>query len=100
MSAAPTFTRDELRALHMANRDKATAEIRKIAGKAAAEAGMTLARLIGPDQTLPVVKVRDIVCYVAAREGYSLPQIGRAMNRDPSSVGTAIRREKARRGEA
>lgn len=94
------FTTADIAALRHASDSASTGKIRAIAGQASATAGMTLARVLSTDRSPQVVRVRDVICYVAQQQGFSSVQIGRAMNRDHSSVLTAIRREKARRGEA
>ena len=100
MSIHTTFTRDELAILRSVNSDEATAAIRRIAGDAARAAGMTLARVLSTDRTVSVARVRDVIVLKARSEGYSLPQIAKALKRDHSTILAAERREKARRGEA
>lgn len=100
MTIHHTFTRDEIADLRAINGDEITRAIHRIAGDAAKRAGMTLARLIGPDRSAAAVRVRDVAISAARREGYSMPQIGKAMNRDHTTVLASIRRQQARRGEA
>lgn len=96
MTAHPAFTRNDLAALRSANHDKA---IREIAGKAAATAGMTLARVLGPDRTTAANRVRDAICFVAVRQGYNFEQIAQVLRRDPTTISAAYRRECARRSQ-
>ncbi|MGN7869568.1 hypothetical protein [Paracoccus sp. 22332] len=97
MTARATFTDEDMHALRAINAETA---IRAIAGRAAATAGMTLARLTGTDRSVAAVRVRDIACYVAHRDGFNFAQIAKVMQRHPTVVADAIRREQARRGKA
>lgn len=94
MTTHPAFTRADLATLRSANHDKA---IREIAGKAAATAGMTVARVFGPDRTAAANRVRDAICFVAVRQGYNFEQIAQVLRRNPTTIGAAYRRECARR---
>ena len=97
MNAKFTFTPEDMQALRGIDHGKA---IRDIAGHAAAQAGMTAARVLGPDRCSAVVRVRDIICYAANRQGYNFEQIAGVLQRDPTNISAAVRRERARRGEA
>lgn len=97
---AITFTAEERRRLQLAGDTGAEARVRQIAGEACSIAGITLARLISTDRTPSVSKIRDAVAFKAHAEGIASTQIGRALKRDHSSILSAIRRERARRGEA
>lgn len=73
--------------------------IRSIIADVSRQTGIAPSSITGPCRSTAFVKARDLVCYVAHREGLSFPLIGRELNRDPSSVWTAARREAIRRGE-
>lgn len=45
----------------------------------------------------PIVAARDLVCFIASREQFSHGQIARVLGCDPSSVCSAISRERVRR---
>lgn len=94
---ATPFTREDVSAIRRASSE--VMAIEGIAGEAAKLAGMTLARITGPDRHAAVVKVRDVICYRCSALGYSASDIARALKRDHSTILTAIRREAARRGE-
>ncbi|MFQ6756722.1 helix-turn-helix domain-containing protein [Cereibacter sphaeroides] len=45
-----------------------------------------------------LVQARDLVCFIARREGFSLTRIGNVLRRDHSSIRSALQREQRRRG--
>ena len=95
------FTETELHALRLCNPDYALAEIKKMAGVAAKEAGVTLSRVLGDDRHYHIVRVRDIVILKAHRDmGMGFPTIAAALGMERTSIGTAVKRELERRGEA
>lgn len=95
------FTEAELHALRMCNPDHALAEIKKMAGIAAKEAGVTLSRVLGDDRHYNIVRVRDIVILKAHRDmGLDFPTIAAALGMERTSIHSAVKRELARRGEA
>jgi chromosomal replication initiation ATPase DnaA len=57
---------------------------------AAREAGCTVAQILGYQRKFAPYRHRAMMS--AATEGYSLPQIGRAFNRDHSTVFYAVRK--------
>jgi chromosomal replication initiation ATPase DnaA len=74
--------------------------IRKIVCAVAEASGVDIDRILSATRVKSVVRARDIVCYIAHREGYSMTMIGQCIGgRDHGTIGTAIAREKARRGE-
>ncbi|MDB6178988.1 hypothetical protein PAF17_15965 [Paracoccus sp. Z330] len=91
------LTDTDMRAL--TEQGAAWSEIRSIAGEAARVAGMTLARVTGPDRSAQVVRVRDVIAYRAHANGHSYSEISRALGRDQSTIKASIRREKSRRQE-
>lgn len=60
---------------------------------AAREAGCTVAQMLGPQRALHPYRWRAMKR--AHEEGYSLPQIGRAFNRDHTTVLHAVRKVRA-----
>ncbi len=76
------------------------AGIRKIVREVSALSGVDIDQILSASRVASVVMARDLVCYIAKREGYSMERIGRCIgDRDHTSIGKAIAREKARRGE-
>ncbi|SNT17172.1 dnaA protein helix-turn-helix [[Luteovulum] sphaeroides subsp. megalophilum] len=45
-----------------------------------------------------LVQARDLACFIARREGFSLTRIGTVLRRDHSSIRSALQREQRRRG--
>ena len=76
-----------------------TTTILKIAGEVAAAAGVTVGNLRSSSRKAEYCRARELVCYIAVREGFNPQQIATAMLRDPATVRHAIRNEKARQGE-
>jgi chromosomal replication initiation ATPase DnaA len=76
------------------------AGIRKIVCAVAEASGVDVDHILSATRVKSVVRARDIVCYIAHREGYSMTMIGQCIGgRDHGTIGTAIAREKSRRGE-
>jgi chromosomal replication initiation ATPase DnaA len=64
----------------------------------ALKAGVSLRTLRSSDKRLELVKVRRAIAYEARQSGYSLWQIGRALNRDSSTVLHSIRMQSEHHG--
>lgn len=45
-----------------------------------------------------LAQARDLACFIARREGFSLTLIGTVLRRDHSSIRSALQREQRRRG--
>ena len=76
------------------------AGIRKIVRAVSEASGVDMDRILSATRVASVVMARDLVCYIAHREGYSMTMIGQCIGgRDHGTIGTALAREKARRGE-
>ena len=76
------------------------AGIRKIVRAVSEASGVQIDHILGATRVKSAVMARDLVCYIAYREGYSMERIGRCIGgRDHTTIGTAIAREKMRRGE-
>jgi chromosomal replication initiation ATPase DnaA len=76
------------------------AGIRKIVCAVSEASGVDIDRILSASRVASVVMARDLVCYIAYREGYSMTMIGQCIGgRDHGTIGTAIARAKARRGE-
>ena len=72
----------------------------RLINEAAAIHGVAPHRVAGPERDAPAVRARQGV-YLALREaGWTLPQIGKAMNRDHTTVMSGIAAAQARRAEA
>ena len=68
------------------------AEIRKIARHVSRETEISLADIYSKKRVRKIAHARFIVMWLAKRAGYSLTQIGRAFDRDHSTVLNALRR--------
>jgi chromosomal replication initiation ATPase DnaA len=76
------------------------AGIRKIVRAVSEASGVQIDHILGATRVKSAVMARDLVSYIAYREGYSMTMIGQCIGgRDHGTIGTAIAREKARRGE-
>lgn len=75
------------------------ATVRSIVASVAQMSGLTATAIKGPCKKMEFVQARDVVCYIARREGMSYPIIARELNRDHTTIMAAVRREAARRGE-
>lgn len=53
---------------------------------------VTTADILGPCRSGQVIRARQVVCWVLSKRGQSYPQIGRRINRDHSTVISAVRR--------
>lgn len=96
MTIHPTFTEADhtaIRGIH------GRATVRTIIADVAQVSGIAPSSITGPCRAVEFVRARDVVCYIASREGMSYSQIGRVLNRDHTTVMAAVRRERARRGE-
>jgi chromosomal replication initiation ATPase DnaA len=61
--------------------------------------GVSADLICGPSRRAQIVRARHMFCLVAQRAGFSLADIGRAIDRDHGTVAHAIRAETARRRE-
>jgi chromosomal replication initiation ATPase DnaA len=74
--------------------------IRKIVRAVSEASGVEIDKILSATRVASVVMARDLVCFIAYREGYSLAAIGRCIGgRDHTTVYAAVEREKMRRGE-
>lgn len=62
------------------------------------ETGLLPRVIYGRGKTQQVAEARQLVMFLAHRDGISLAAIGRAMHRDHTTVLHGVRREAARRG--
>lgn len=63
--------------------------------------GFSLSILLGNCRTRPVVRARDLGCWVAHRRlGISMSDIGKWLGSHHTTIMAAVRREDARRAEA
>lgn len=65
---------------------------------AAERSGLTVAQITGGRKSSEIAKVRQCVMYATQRAGLSLPQIGRALNRDHTTVLHGVRKVRRARG--
>lgn len=66
---------------------------------AAISSGLTEADILGPSRQRFVCTARQWVMFEAQAAGFTLPQIGRVLKRDHTTVLHGIRAERKRRGE-
>lgn len=76
------------------------ATVRAIAKEVCDYTGHSINSVMGKSRLASDCRVRELVCYIAHRQGMSLPQIGRALHRDHTTILSAVRNERARRGDA
>jgi chromosomal replication initiation ATPase DnaA len=73
------------------------AEIDAIIDLVARRHGMSIDVLRGKSRSAPLVRIRQLAMSEARDAGYSLPEIGRALNRDHTTVLHGIRRHRRKR---
>lgn len=61
--------------------------------------GVSFAMICGPRRKPYICAARDLAAYIAFREGASYAAISRVMDRDHTTIISAVRRERKRRGE-
>ena len=72
-------------------------EIPRIIREVSDATGVPVRDILGPSRTQHIVHARFLAIWRAAKEtNLSQPQIGRAFNRDHTSIGNAIRRMDAK----
>ena len=71
--------------------------VKEIALAVAAETSLPISAIYGPSRVKHIVLARQMVMYLANLDGLSYLAIGKAMNRDHTTVMDAVKREKARR---
>ncbi|MCZ0962854.1 helix-turn-helix domain-containing protein [Paracoccus benzoatiresistens] len=76
------------------------ATVRTIAKEVCEWTGHSYLAVMGRSQRADDCRVRDLVCFIAHRNGMSLSMIGRAFGRDHTTIMAAVRREQARRDAA
>lgn len=76
------------------------ATVRQIASQVCAETGTSYAEVMGSNRAACLCRVREVIYYMATREGFSSPQIGRVFRRDHTTILSGLRNEQKRRGEA
>ena len=74
--------------------------VREIAGAVAEETGIPVGQILGKSRSQHVAHARQLVYFIASRQGVTPADIARAMRRDHSTVLHGIAAETARRAEA
>nr|RDS93264.1 chromosomal replication initiator DnaA [Cereibacter sphaeroides f. sp. denitrificans] len=74
------------------------ARIAEIVAEVAEATGWEPQEITGARVFPGLVEARDLACFIARREGFSLTQIGTVLRRDHSSIRSALQREQRRRG--
>lgn len=72
---------------------------RRIAAEVTGLTGIPEAEIYGRSRMPEVCRARELVCYIARRNGMSYSRIGRALGRDRSTIRAAVANERIRRGE-
>jgi chromosomal replication initiation ATPase DnaA len=75
----------------LASRANAPAALSALVRSISTESGMQLADILGPNRSRRLFHVRRTIALEARERGYSFPQIGRALNRDHSTIVHAVR---------
>ena len=83
------------RAINMRHNDR----VKEIALAVSAETSIPLSAIYGPRKLREIVAARNLVMYLAYRDGLSQQVIAIALNRDHTTVGHGIKAERKRRGE-
>ncbi|RJL18647.1 helix-turn-helix domain-containing protein [Paracoccus siganidrum] len=73
------------------------ATVKAIVQELAAATGVTADQITGKSRKAEIVRVRQIVCFIARQKGMTYQQIGRVLNRDHTTIVAAVKREAARR---
>ena len=95
MNAPQFLTPEDIRATRTPR-----ATVRMIASEVSEITGVPASEILGRRRAQEVCHARELVCYVARRTGMTYSQIGRALNRDHSTIIHAVANECIRRGEA
>lgn len=74
--------------------------IRRIAGEVSEATGIRVSAIYGPSQRAKDCRARELVCFIAYRQGFSLAEIGEALARHHTTILHAIGNERTRREEA
>jgi len=85
----------QCRAINMRYRDR----VKEIALAVSAATSVPISAIYGPRKPAGFVRARQLVMYLAHKEGLSQPAIGDALNRDHTTVHYGIKAEMKRRGE-
>ena len=72
-------------------------QVKEIASAVCAEAHIPVSAVYGASRLPPIVAARQLIMYLARKEGLTLDVIGKAMNKDHTTVMEAVKREEARR---
>lgn len=67
----------------------------KIVDRIANHRKVSASAILGDSHKPHIVSARHLACYQLRREGFTLPQIGRLMQRHPSTVLYAVRKLQA-----
>lgn len=73
--------------------------VKEIALAVAAETSLPISAIYGTSRVHDIVMARQLVMYLAHLDGLSYPAIGKAMNRDHTTVMAAVKRERIKRLE-
>lgn len=76
------------------------ARMREVIADVARRTDVTVKDIKSRDRTARVVLARDLACFIGFERGITLSQMGRALNRDHSTIASAVERERKRREEA
>jgi chromosomal replication initiation ATPase DnaA len=76
-----------------------TSRVKEIALAVSAECAMPISAIYGASRSSPIVAARQLVMYLARQDGMPYDAIGRALNKNHTTVMDAVRRETERRAE-
>ena len=83
------------RSISMRHNDR----VKEIALAVSAETAIPISAIYGPRKLQEIVAARNLVMYLAHKEGVSQRAISTALNRDHTTIGHGIKAEQKRRGE-
>lgn len=72
--------------------------IEAIAREVSQQTGIRLGELMGPSREHPIAHARQIVMFIARREGIAYAEIARCLRRDHTTIIHGVRAEAKRRG--
>ncbi len=93
-----TLSDDDIKRCRMIS-DRQLGIVRQIAAQVSEATDVPYKAIMGVRRDARTVQARQLVMYIARRQGLSLTRIGMAMNRDHTTVMHGIRAEEKRRAE-
>lgn len=95
----PEFERRAESVAEARARRRSNPEVLRIIEQVSHATGFSVAEIVGRRRFTDVCLARDLAAYEAVKAGFSMPMVGRCLNRDHSTILDAVRREAERREE-